>query len=130
MSATLDDLIKFEEPYWEPIGKYVIAFGHLEKQVNWAITVLLSVHERQGGTITSQIISFRSRIRLMEKLVRLLVKSPILRIYAAWHTNELYAQNSFRNNLVHGEWGGYFYIDGGYWQKLGNYTLDSRFHKS
>lgn len=108
---------EFERDFWEPIGRYVITFGFLEKEVDWSIGKLLSVHDRQAEAVTSQIKNMSARIRLIRKLVYLLVHSNILRMYANLYTNELRVQNSFRNNLVHGPWTAYSMSDG-YWQKV------------
>ena len=120
MSETTFDPFEYEQPFWEPIGQFVINFGYLESSVNWAIGGLLQIHYRQTEAVTSQIINLRSRIRLIEKLCWLLTADVQHRETISEIIKEIADLNSYRNRLLHGPWGAYSIPPSGegYWQKL------------
>lgn len=66
-----DVILGYEQPFWEPIGQFVIAFGTLEAKVDHAIALLLAVHNRQAEAVTSQIKNLSARINLIQQLVHL-----------------------------------------------------------
>lgn len=112
--------VEYEEPYWEPIGKFVIRFGYLEKTIDWSITSLLELHTRQGEAVASQILNLRSRIRLIEKLCYLVTADTEHRKAAVEIVEEIVKLNSYRNGLLHGQWGSYHMSanEEFYWSKL------------
>lgn len=101
------DPIQYERPFWEPLGRMVINFGHLEKTVDWAIGAFLRVHERQGEAVTSQILNLASRIKLITKLCNLLTSDAEERRAIKAMEIRISALNTFRNQVVHGQWGAY-----------------------
>ena len=118
MSASFDafDPDKFESQFWQPIGKFVISFGYLERDVDWAIAALLQVHLRQGEAITSQIKNLSARIRLINKLCKLLTANDADRKIMKAICSKITLCNIYRNNLVHGPWGAQL-IQENAWQK-------------
>lgn len=113
------DPVQFERPFWEPIGIFVIQFGYLEHNVDWAVTALLQIHMRQGEAVTSQILSLRARTRLVEKLCYLITADDTHRSEISNLVGKIQELNSFRNRLLHGAWGAYVSPPKGegYWQK-------------
>ena len=111
---------EYEEPYWKPIGQFVIRFGYLEKTIDWSITSLLELHNRQGEAVASQILNLRSRIRLIEKLCYLVTADPVGRKTVTEIVKEIVELNSYRNGLLHGQWGSYHMSasEEFYWSKL------------
>ena len=58
-----------QEPFWQPIGKFVFAFGQLEKQIDWCISSLLHAETAsQHSSVASQIRNLCSRIAIVEAL--------------------------------------------------------------
>jgi hypothetical protein len=115
----MPDFLDPARPFWEPIGCFVIRFGYLEKEIDVAIGYLLIVHNRQSEAVTSQIKNLSGRINLIHRLVVLLTSDKTVRQRAMEITKELRRLNTYRNNLVHGPWGGYVSTTGGdgYWLK-------------
>ena len=112
--------VEYEEPYWEPIGQFVIRFGYLEKTIDTSITGLLELHTRQGEAVASQILNLRSRIRLIEKLCYLVTADTEHRKAVTEIVEEIVKLNTYRNGLLHGQWGSY-HMSGNeesYWSKL------------
>ncbi len=120
MSDTTFDPSQYEQPFWEPIGQFVIQFGYLEMNVDWSMTALVQIHSRQGEAIASQIISLRSRIRLLEKLCQLITDDAGHRETMGEIVEEIVDLNTYRNRLLHGPWGSYHIPPSGEasWQKI------------
>lgn len=111
------DPITCQAPFWQPIGKLVFAFGHLEQQIDWCISALLHADRaRKGPSVASQIRNLCSRIALVEALFRLLTADQERRAKLRGIIKELRAIIRFRNGLLHGPWGTYF-DDRRTWQK-------------
>lgn len=114
------DLQKLEQPFWEPIGQFVIHFGYLEKTIDLSIASLLGLHHRQGEAVASQVLNLRSRIRLIEKLCYLATNNNAHRKAITEIIEEIIELNSYRNGLLHGSWGAYHMPTSTehYWAKL------------
>jgi hypothetical protein len=99
----------YEMPFWEPIGKYVFRFGYLERDVDWSLSALSGLEYRgHGDVLFSQIRNLSSRVSLLNVLTRKATKDIILRSEMEDVVKAIREQNTYRNNLVHGAWGGYF----------------------
>jgi len=98
-----------QEPFWEPIGQLVFAFGHLEEQIEWCITLLLNADSApKSPSVASQIRNICSRIALVEALYRQLTTDEQLRVALHNLIKELRVVFKFRNGVLHGPWGNYF----------------------
>lgn len=110
-------LIAHQEPFWQPIGRLVFAFGHLEKQIDWCISALLDADSARGGpSVASQIRNLCSRIALVEALFRQLTADEQQRVALHKLIKELRMVTKFRNGVLHGLWGTYL-EDRRTWQK-------------
>lgn len=97
-----------QAPFWQPIGKLVFAYGHLEQQIDRCISVLLHANrEREGPSVASQIRNLCSRIALLEALFRLLTADKARQAELHSIIKQLRALIKFRNGLLHGPWGSY-----------------------
>lgn len=97
-----------QEPFWQPLGRLVFAFGHLETQIDGCISALLDADStRAEPSVASQIRNLCSRIALEEALFRQLTADAQQR--AALHAliKELRVLIKFRNGALHGPWGTY-----------------------
>ncbi len=108
---------EYQRPFWEPIGKFVFAFGYMEKDIDWCISALLRADQiRQGPSVASQIRNLSSRIALVGALFRLVASDPQQRAAA----DDLLARAknlaSYRNWLLHGPWAA-FHVETQRWQK-------------
>ena len=111
------DPIICQAPFWQPIGRLVFAFGHLEKQIDWCISALLHADsEREEPSVASQIRNLCSRIALVEALFRLLTADETRQAELHSIIKQLRALIKFRNGLLHGPWGAYL-DDRRTWQK-------------
>ena len=112
------DPAEYQRPFWEPIGKFVFAFGYLEKDIEWCISALLNAEiHRQGPSVASQIRSLVSRISLVEALFRQLTADPKLRADMTEVRERIRALNTYRNGLLHGPWNSY-HVEKQKWHKL------------
>jgi ribosomal protein S15P/S13E len=97
-----------QEPFWQPVGKFVFAFGELEKQIDWCIGSLLHAEKKsQHPSVASQIRNLCSRIAILEALFRLLTTDKERRSELRSIVKQLRALVMFRNGLLHGPWGAY-----------------------
>ena len=113
-----------QEPFWQPIGRLVFAFGHLEKQIDWCICALLNADGTRGTpSVASQIRNLCSRIALAEALFRQLTTAGKRRAELHSIIKELRALIKFRNGVLHGPWGAYL-GDKGTWQKPRTNPID------
>lgn len=111
------DPLTGQAPFWQPIGRLVFAFGHLEQQIDWCISALLHADsEREGPSVASQIRNLCSRIALVAALFRLLTADKARQAELRSLIKQLQALIKFRNGLLHGPWGPYF-ADRRTWQK-------------
>lgn len=104
--AAKDPFNDLAQPFWEPIGKFVFAFGYLEFHVDNAVGTLTQLHSRQTEAIAAQIQSVPAKARLIEKLVTLLTTDEKIRFEAKKIRATISSVNTFRNKLLHGPWGG------------------------
>lgn len=112
-----EDPISYQRPFWEPIGKFVFAFGYLEKDIDWCISALLQIDQiRQGPSVASQIRNLSSRIELVQALFKLLTSDLDERNEMKGIVKQLKTFSTFRNALLHGPWGMYG-IHNKTWQK-------------
>lgn len=112
-----EDPIAHQRPFWQPIGKFVFAFGYLEKDIDWCISALLKIDEiRQGPSVASQIRNLSSRIALVQALFKLLTADATQRREMKEVVEKLKIFSTFRNTLLHGPWGAYF-VERKMWQK-------------
>lgn len=106
-----------QEPFWQPLGRTVFAFGHLEKQIDWCISALLDADTTRGEpSVASQIRNICSRIALVEALFRQLTADEQQRAALHGLMKELRVLIKFRNGVLHGPWGTYL-EDRHTWQK-------------
>ncbi len=111
------DPLTCQAPFWQPIGRLVFAFGHLEQQIDWCISALLQAGgKREGPSVASQIRNLCSRIALVEALFRLLTADEARQAELRSLIKQLRALIKFRNGLLHGPWGSYS-ADRRIWQK-------------
>jgi hypothetical protein len=97
-----------QEPFWQPLGRIVFTFGHLETQIDWCISALLDTHGTQGEpSVASQIRNICSRIALVEALFRQLTADEHQRTQLHGLVKELRVLLKFRNGVLHGPWGTY-----------------------
>lgn len=91
-----------------PLGELVFAFGHLEKQIDWSISILLNACEApKSPTVASQIRNICSRVALVEALFRQHTSDERQRAILHDLVKELQAALKFRNGVLHGPWGSY-----------------------
>lgn len=113
-----------QEPFWEPVGRLVFAFGHLESQIDWCISALLDADSIRGEpSVASQIRNICSRIALVEALFRQLSSDAKMRAELRHVIRELGAVIKFRNGVLHGPWGAYL-REGQIWQKPRTHPVD------
>jgi hypothetical protein len=111
-------------PFWEPIGRLVFAFGHLEAQIDWCISSLLAADSACGGpSVASQIRNLCSRIALVEALFRQRTTDTSQRAELHCLIQELRTVIKFRNGVLHGPWGARV-ADGRAWQKPRTHPID------
>jgi len=111
------DIALCQEPFWQPIGKFVFAFGELEKRIDWCISSLLHAKATpQDPSVASQIRNLCSRVAIVEALFRLLTTDKERRAELRAIVKQLRALVIFRNGLLHGPWGEYV-EDRWTWQK-------------
>src|SRR5688572_14122811 len=70
-SVSLDDYDpdKHARPFWEPIGRFVFAFGYLERDVDTSLSRLLKLeYFDEGQMVFGQIRNLSSRILLLGAL--------------------------------------------------------------
>jgi hypothetical protein len=95
-----------QEPFWQPVGRLVFAFGQLESQIDWCITALLGGHASPSDpSVAAQIRNICSRIALVEALFRQRTGDANLRAELHRVIEELRAIIKFRNGVLHGPWG-------------------------
>lgn len=112
-----EDPIAHQRPFWQPIGKFVFAFGYLEKDIDWCISGLLQIDEiSQGPSVASQIRNLSSRIELVQALFKLLTSNAAQRNEMKEIVKKLKTFSTFRNALLHGPWGAYA-LESKTWQK-------------
>ena len=115
-----------QEPFWEPIGRLVFAFGHLEAQIDWCISALLAADSACGGpSVASQIRNLCSRIALAEALFRQRTTDAKRREELHGLIKELRTIVKLRNGILHGPWGAYL-DDRRTWQKPRTDPIDLR----
>jgi len=103
------DPVVCQPPSWQPIGKLVFAFGHLEQQIDCCISALLHTErERKEPSVASQIRNLCSRIALVEALFSQLTADKTRQAELHGIIEQLRALIKFRNGLLHGPWGAYF----------------------
>jgi hypothetical protein len=103
------DPLEHERPFWEPIGRFVFNFGYLERDVDWALSVLLKLeYFAEGQTVFGQIRNLSGRILLLGALCNRSTKNPDYRAEIKSISKGLIEANAFRNRLVHGAWAGCF----------------------
>lgn len=113
-----------QQPFWEPIGRLVFVFGHLEAQIDWCISALLGADTGRGEpSVGSQIRNICARIALVEALFRERMSDGERRAELRRVIKELGAVIKFRNGVLHGAWGAYL-KDGGIWQKPRAHPVD------
>jgi hypothetical protein len=113
-----EDPIGHQKPFWQPIGKFVFAFGYLEKDIDWCISALLQIDAtRQGPSVASQIRNLSSRIALVQALFKLLTADSTQRSEMKEIVKKLKTFSTFRNALLHGPWGAYM-VESKTWQKV------------
>lgn len=108
VAPSLDDPENSERPFWQPIGRFVFAFGHIENEIDRCISTLLQVDgSARDPSVASQIRNLCSRIALLEALFRLRTSEEDRRMELQRIMTELRAVIKFRNGLLHGPWGTY-----------------------
>jgi hypothetical protein len=113
-----------QEPFWQPVGRLVFAFGQLESQIDWCITALLGADATRGEpSIASQIRNICSRIALVEALFRERTGDAKKRADIRHVIKELGGIIKFRNGVLHGPWGAYL-KDRQIWQKPRTHPVD------
>jgi hypothetical protein len=118
------DPLAAQEPFWQPIGRLVFAFGHLESQIDWCITALLDGDPARGEpSVASQIRNICSRIALVEALFRQRTSDAKRRDELRGVIRELGAIIKFRNGVLHGPWGAYLEPSRA-WQKPRAHPID------
>ena len=107
-------------PFWEPIGQFVMAFGSLEKDIDSGIGILLHPTVWESNLIPPQIKNLSARIALLNQLVVLFSGKDEYRTRANAVTRDARRLNTFRNNIVHGSWGGHSKPEGNeaFWMKF------------
>ena len=117
IGSSSPDIMLCQEPFWQPIGKFVFGFGELEKQIDWCISSLLHAETAsQHPSVASQIRNLCSRIAIVEALFRLLTTDKDRRAELRSIVKQLRGLVMFRNGLLHGPWGSYV-EDRQTWQK-------------
>lgn len=115
-----------QEPFWQPLGRIVFAYGYLETQIDWCISTLLDTDSTQGEpSVASQIRNICSRVALVEALFRQLTAGEQQRTQLHGLVKELRALLKFRNSVLHGSWGAYL-EDRHTWQKPRTDPFDLR----
>lgn len=115
-----------EQPFYEPIGRYIFRFGLLERKVDESVSLLMGVDYLRVGQHALNEMDFLARAQLIKVFCRKLGTDDhnkrMKDIYIA-----IDAQNTFRNSLVHGAWSAYTTreVGEGSWQKIG---LSRRHH--
>ncbi|HMJ30206.1 MAG TPA: hypothetical protein VK512_15970 [Xanthobacteraceae bacterium] len=108
----LDDFHAFklslEQPFWEPIGRFVFNFGLLERNIDMALIVLLGTETEVGEFVLKPIQSIPPKLNMLEALTRMRVGDHDLLNDMEVLTKELSDLNTFRNDLVHGGWYQFF----------------------
>jgi hypothetical protein len=121
----LDQFIEaLEKPFWEPIGQYVFRFGMLERRVDIALSSLTGMDYFRVGMFVFSPTDFLARAHLLRVLTRGYAVADEMKKTVL----DVEAQNTFRNNLVHGPWTAHFsnHPEGkDSWQKTG---LSRRFN--
>lgn len=113
-----------QEPFWQPIGRLVFAFGHLEMQLDWCISALLDADASPSEpSVASQIRNICSRIALVEALYRQHETNADRRAELRGVIKELGAIIKFRNGVLHGPWGAYL-ADKRTWLKPRTHSFD------
>ncbi len=113
-----------QQPFWQPIGRLVFAFGQLESQIDWCITALLDADANEGEpSVASQIRNICSRIALVEALFRQRTTDAKSRAELHSVIKDLGTIIKFRNGVLHGRWGSYL-DDRGVWQKPRTHPID------
>jgi len=108
VAPLFDDSANNERPFWQPIGRFVFAFGHIESEIDRCISTLLHIEDsRRDPSVASQIRNICSRIALLEALFHLRTTEETRRTELQRVMAELRAVIKFRNGLLHGPWGTY-----------------------
>ena len=126
MSESLDAFALYvegmEKPFWEPIGRYVFKFGMLERRVDIELSTLMGIAYANVGQYALNDMDFLSRVHLLRVFSRRTSQDKEMKQFI----QDLEAQNTFRNNVVHGPWTAFHSsIDGSGnpgrsgWQKIG-----------
>lgn len=121
-----DFLLSLQQPFWEPIGRFVFSFGMLERFVDEQLSGLMEIDYHNNGQYVLSELDFLTRARLLNVYVRKddnALQSEMKALF-----QKLEDLNAFRNNLVHGAWTEYLQTDpeeGSSWTKMG---LSRRFH--
>jgi hypothetical protein len=87
----------------EPLGRLVMNFGAIEDLLGLGISVLISKDHRVGATVARPL-SFDSRLRVYDALVRLRINDPKTLVDHEALMKDLQSLQQRRNNLIHGAW--------------------------
>ena len=86
-----------------PIGRLVMTFGAIEDLLGLGIRVLISNDPRVGATVAHPL-SFDSRLRVFDALVRLRISDAQMLSDHETLMRDLQSLQQKRNSLVHGAW--------------------------
>lgn len=120
--AETHQMFEVQRIFWEPIGKYIFAFGYLEKNIDWCLSALLRLEPFfEGDVVFSQIKSLPSKIKLIGALTQRRTRN-LVQIDEVKEALTIVGQHRvFRNGLVHGPWGAFIRMSddpsSGTWQK-------------
>src|SRR5690348_16536306 len=95
---------QLEKEYWEPVGRFIFAFGDLERLVDEFLIDLLGIDYRIAGKFTLSEIDFLARANLLKAFCRGTAAEKEMKEVVT----EIEQLNTFRNRLIHGTWSAHF----------------------
>ena len=111
-------ILSIQQPFWEPIGRFVFNFGLLERLIDERLSELMDIEYVDHGMYALSTMDLLTRANLLRVYCRKDDPAPQAEMKTIYL--ELEELNTFRNNLVHGPWTSYMQTDpdeGSSWQK-------------